>query len=251
MAVKRTALGKRKRSDRMPVSMSSKKLQAQVKRLMRMRQEKKFAEQTATGLVGQVNVNVSGALVSDITPSVDQGDGEGQRIGNSITATGLVVQQQLIKQEFGIGPRRVRTHIVRTLDPSLSAADLLPVVFNVNPLSTVIDYFSALNYTMMADKRVQLLGTKETKLMSNYTDSNTLASERASGELTIPVKFDDETIRYAADANSTPASIRYFMITLVDIGNTSTTHSTLPVFVLTGSTAVESKAYARLWYTDS
>ena len=65
------------------------------------------------------------------------------------------------------------------------------------------------------------------------------------------MKFDDETIRYAADANSTPASIRYFMITLVDIGNTSTTHSTLPVFVLTGSTAVESKAYARLWYTDS
>jgi hypothetical protein len=189
MAVKRTALGKRKRSP--PVSMSSKKLQAQVKRLMRMRQEKKYAEKTATGNVGQVTVNLTGALVSDITPTIAQGDGESQRIGNSITATGLVVQQQFIKQVNGIGPRRVRTHIVRTLDPSLSAADLLPVVFNANPLSTVIDYFSSLNYTMMADKRVQLLGSKETKLLSNYSDTNTATFERATGELTIPVKFED------------------------------------------------------------
>ena len=250
MAVKRTALGKRKRSP--PVSMSSKKLQAQVKRLMRMRQEKKYAEKTATGNVGQVTVNLSGSLVSDITPSIAQGDGESQRIGNSITATGMVVQQQFIKQVNGIGPRRVRTHIVRTLDPSLSAADLLPVVFNANPLSTVIDYFSSLNYTMMADKRVQLLGSKETKLLSNYSDTNTATFERATGELTIPVKFEDQTIRYQADADSIPAAVRYFMITLCDSGNTDvSTGSGLPVFLPDPATAVESKAYARLWYTDS
>ena len=250
MAVKRTALGKRKRSP--PVSMSSKKLQAQVKRLMRMRQEKKYAEKTATGSVGQVAIDLTGALVSDITPSIAQGDGESQRIGNSITATGLVVQQQFIKQVNGIGPRRLRTHIVRTLDPSLSAADLLPVVFNVNPLSTVIDYFSSLNYTMMADKRVQLLGSKETKLMSNYSDNNTATFERATGELTIPVKFEDQTIRYQSDADSTPAAVRYFMITLCDAGNINlSTGSGLPVFLVDPATAVESKAYARLWYTDS
>jgi hypothetical protein len=232
--------------------MPSKKLQAQVKRLMRMRQEKKYAEKTATGDAGQVVGNLAGALVSDITPSIPQGDGEGQRIGNSITATGLVVQQQLIKQLNAIGPRRVRTHIVRTLDPSMSGGDVLTAVLDVNPLSTIRDYFSALNYTMMRDKRVQLIGTKETKLMSNYSDNNTSEQERATGELTIPVKFEDQTIRYQSDADAVPASIRYFMITLCDIGNTSSAAaSTLPVFVTNGVSAVESKAYARLWYTDS
>ena len=120
MAVKRTALGKRKRSARVPVSTSSAKLQAQVKRLMRMRQEKKYAEISVTGLVGQVEGSLTGALISDITPNIGQGDGESQRIGNSITGTGLVFKQQFIKQAAGIGPRRMRTHVIRTLDPGLS-----------------------------------------------------------------------------------------------------------------------------------
>ncbi len=250
MAVKRTALGKRKRSP--PVSMSSKKLQAQVKQLMRMRQEKKYAEKTATGNVGQVNANLAGALVADITPSIAQGDGEGQRIGNSITGTGLVVQQQFIKQENGIGPRRMRSHIVRVLDPSMSGTDVLTAVLDVNPLSTVRDYLSSLNYTMMRDKRVQLLGSKEVKLMSNYSDNNTSTGERATAEITIPVKFDDQTIRYQSDSDTDPASIRYFLLTLCDLGNASTSGtSTLPVFVPVDKTGVESKAYSRLWYTDS
>jgi hypothetical protein len=217
-----------------------------------MRQEKKYAEIPVTGLVGQVVANTTGTLVSAITPSIAQGDGEGQRIGNSITATGLVVKQQFIKQEFAIGPRRVRTHVVRVLDPSLSTADLLPAVLDVNPLSGVRDYFSALNYTMMSDKRIQLLGSKETKLMSNYTDTNQATYERATAELTVPVKFDDQTIRYQTDEGSLPAAIRYFMITTCDVGNHSAdTNSTLDVFVKPFDTGVESKAYARLWYTDS
>jgi hypothetical protein len=249
MAVKRTALGKRKRTP--AVSMPSAKLQAQVKRLMRMRQEKKFAEISVTGLVAQVDVIVPGALVSDITPTISQGDGEGQRIGNSITGTGLVFKQQFIKQAAAIGPRRLRTHIVRSLEPNISATAVLNSVLDINPLSGVRDYFSALNYTMMSDKRLQLLGTKETKLLSNYDDNMIQINERATGDLTVPVKFDDQTIRYAGDLSPLPASVRYFAITLCDNGNLNATVSTLPVFITTGLSGVESKAYARLWYTDS
>ena len=124
MAVKRTALGKRVRGAsraRVPIksSMPSARLQAQVKRLMRMRQEKKYAEKAVTGVVGQVLINAAGALVADITPSIAQGDGEGQRIGNSITATGLVLKQQFQVQPFCIARRRLRTHVIRVLDPSL------------------------------------------------------------------------------------------------------------------------------------
>ena len=153
MPVKRTALGKRKRGARV-APMTSKKLQSQVRQLMRMRQEKKYADVTATGAVAQANGSAAGALVSAITPTIAQGDGEGQRIGNSITATGLVVKQQFMKQQFGIGPRRVRTHIVRVLDPGMSTAEVLAATFDTNPLSGVVDYFSSLNYTMMRDKRV-------------------------------------------------------------------------------------------------
>lgn len=247
MAVKRTALGKRKRGARAPQMLSA-RLQAQVKQLMRMRQEKKYKEISATGNVGQVDGSATGALVSPITSLIGQGDGEGQRIGNSITATGLVFKQQFVKQLNGIGPRRVRTYIFRTLDPSIN---ILTASFDVNPLSGVIDYFSSLSYTMMSDKRVQLLGRAETKLMFNYDDNMAQVNERSTGELTVPIKFDDQTIRYDSDVTSSPAAIRYFAVTMCDNGNISTSASTAPVFVPTASSGVESKAYARLWYTDS
>jgi len=266
MPVKRTALGKRKRGARV-APMTSKKLQSQVRQLMRMRQEKKYADVTATGAVAQANGSAAGALVSAITPTIAQGDGEGQRIGNSITATGLVVKQQFMKQQFtatglvvkqqfmkqqfGIGPRRVRTHIVRVLDPGMSTAEVLAATFDTNPLSGVVDYFSSLNYTMMRDKRVQLLGSADAKLMSNYDDNMTSANERSTAELTVPVKFDDQTIRYSADGDSAPASIRYFTITLCDQGNSSGGTSGLSIFIPNATSGVESKLYARLWYTDA
>jgi len=246
----RTALGKRKRT---PIRASStqKALKAQVARLMRIRQEKKYAEIAVTGNVGQVDGSSDGALVSAITPSIAQGDGEGQRIGNSITATGLIVKQQLVKQENGVGPRRIRTHVVRVLDPGMTSAQVLTAVLDDNPLSGVRDYFSSLNYTMMSDKRVQLLGTAETKLMSNYDDNMVQVNERSTADLSIPVKFSEQTIRYNASGDSTPAAIRYFMITLCDNGNIAGTASGAAVFVPTASSGCESKAYARLWYTDS
>ena len=250
MAANRTALGKRKRTP--PVSMSSKKLQAQVKRLMRMRQEKKYAEKAVTGLVGQFSGGSTGTLCNDITPVIAQGDGESQRIGNSITGTGFVVKQQFIKQVNGVGPRRVRTHVIRCLDPSLSEADVINAVLDVNPLSGVRDYFSALSYTMMSDKRLQLLGMAETKLVTDRPRDNgdpMIPDEQSTGDLTIPVKFDDQTIRFSADGDSLPASIRYFMITTCDVGNAGSAGGT--GFVTTATSGVSSKAYSRLWYTDA
>jgi len=253
MAVKRTALGKRKRT---PVAaMSSKKLQAQVRQLMRMRLEKKYFDSIDPGgiTVAQFNAAVAGAHVQDITPVIAQGDGEGQRIGNSLTATGMVVKQQFIKQEFAIGPRSVRTHVVRVLDPGMSAGDVLTALLDVNSFSGVRDYFSELNYAMMRDKRVQILGTKETKLLSNSSDTGNDRQERATGHLTIPVKFDDQTVRYQADADILPANIRYFYVTLMDIGNESTTTDSPSgsALVFSQKSGCEMKYSSRYWYTDA
>lgn len=254
MAVKRTALGKRKRGARVPAKMSATKLQAQVRRLMRIRQEKKFFDYIHPGdsAVGQVNAAVTGSLVQDITPVIAQGDGESQRIGNSITGTGMVVKQQFLKQFNAIGPRKVRTHVVRVLDPGMSATDVLVATLSINVFSGVRDYFSELNYAMMRDKRVQVLGTKEARLESNFSDNNTELAERSTADLILPVKFEDQTVRYEADGDNLPANIRYFTITLVDIGNGSTgTASTLPVFVKSAQSGVDYKMSSRFWYTDS
>nr|APC94143.1 hypothetical protein [uncultured marine virus] len=137
----------------------------------------------------------------------------------------------------------------------MSAADLLTATLDVNPLSGVRDYFSSLNYTMMSDKRIQVLGStdvtlKETPFVT-FPD-NTELVEPANGELTVPIKFDDQTIRYQADGDSAPAAIRYFMLTTCDVGNADTSSaSTLDVFQKVINTGVKSKAYSRLWYTDS
>nr|CRY97254.1 hypothetical protein [uncultured prokaryote] len=249
MPVKRTITGKRKRS--FPAKMSSAKLEAQVKRLMRLRQEKKYAESTVEGNIGQVDASLSGALVAPLGPAIIQGDGEGQRIGNSITATGLVWKQQLSKQINGIGPRRVRTHIVRVLGDNPTTTSVLEGILDVNPLSGVRDYFSSLNYTMMADKRMTILGTKETKLTSNFNDTMNSAYERSTGEMTIPIKFEEQTLRFERDSDLSFSNVHYFVISLCDAGNKNATASSLPVVVSIQDSGVISKGYMRLWYTDS
>lgn len=238
---------KRKRGFKSPMSrpVPSKRLAAQVKQLMRMRQEKKFAEVVVSGGVGQVNNDAQGAFIQSILSTIGQGDGESQRIGNSITATGIVFKQQFFKDSSASGARRVRTHIVRTLDPSMSTTDILEAVFDVNPMSGVRDYFSNLNYTMMRDKRVKILGSAQT-IMDTSGDSNP-----STGIITIPVKFDDETIRYSADGETLPASIRYHCITTCDLGNRGSATSGLSVFVTQASTGLDVKGTARLWYTDA
>ena len=240
------ATGKRKRGVAKATPRASKKLAAQVKQLMRMKQEKKFVDRAESGNVGQVSANASGALVELLVGSIPQGDGEGQRIGNSITATGLVAKQQLFGQTSAQGDRRVRSHVIRTLDPGMSSTDILEGTLDVNPMSGVRDYFSSLNYTMMRDKRITVLGTAETVL----TDSGGGGTARLTGELTIPIKFNDETIRFAADGASFPASIRYHILTVCDNGNVGGA-TTQPVFITGQSTGLQSKSTGRLWYTDS
>ena len=241
--------GKRKRGDAKaaPKAMS-KKLAAQVKQLIRMKQEKKYVDYAVTGNVAQVHGNLHGSYVERIVDQIPQGDGEGQRIGNSITATGLVLKQQFNAMGAAQGTRRVRSHVIRVLDPGLGATDILDGVLDVNPMSGVRDYYSNLNYTMMRDKRITILGTAETTLVDHLGGTT---QGRLTGDLTIPVKFDDQTIRFQSDASGFPASIRYHVLTVCDNGNRSGSASTLPVFIPDANTGVEAKSTSRLWYTDS
>lgn len=55
--------GKRKRGVAKAAPKASKKLAAQVKQLMRMKQEKKFVDRAETGNVGQVDTNNTGAYI--------------------------------------------------------------------------------------------------------------------------------------------------------------------------------------------
>lgn len=241
--------GKRKRGVAKATPRASKKLAAQVKQLMRMKQEKKFVERAETGNVGQVDANNSGAYVELLVGSIPQGDGEGQRIGNSITATGLVAKQQLFAQAFTKGTRRVRSYVIRTLSYDLTPTEILEGTLDVNPMSGVRDYFSGLNYTMMRDKRISVLGSAETVLTDHLGGTE---AGRLTGELTIPIKFDEETIRFSGDSANFPAAIGYYILSVCDNGNIAASGtSTRPVFIPGEETGLQCKTFGRLWYTDS
>lgn len=240
--------GKRKRGVGKATPRSSSKLAAQVKQLMRMKQEKKFVDHSETGNCGQVDGSSSGAYVKQLVVAIPQGDGEGQRIGNSVTGTGLVAKQQFFEQSATNGIRRVRSHVIRTLDPGMSTTEILEAVLDVNPMSEVRDYFSGLNYTMMRDKRVTILGTAETELHDNL---GVTTVGRLTGDLTIPIKFDDQTIRFVGDSSSTPANVRYHVLTVCDNGNIGSGSSSKPVFITGANTGLQVKSTGRLWYTDS
>lgn len=242
------ATGKRKRGVAKATSRPSSKLAAQVKMLMRMKQEKKFADKTHSGRLGQVDGTDSGAFVKLLTADIAQGDGESQRIGNSITATGFVVKQQFDGQSFTNGTRRVKTYIVRVLG-SPGVNDVRDAVLDVNAMSEVRDYFSSLNYTMMRDKRISVIAQGETMLTPN---TGTAGQQTPStGELTVAVKLDD-TIRYSGDAEVLPASVRYYCLTVCDNGNAALSGtSSRPVFYTGEETGLNVKTTGRMWYTDS
>lgn len=216
----------------------------------RLNVEKKFVNsiETMEAKIGQVNANNQGMISLDLTPSIPQGDGEENRNGNSLKATGMVVKMNFITQPNTAGMRRVKILIVRTTDPGLPSNDVAHKIMDINPLTGHRDYHSELDYTQMKDGRIKVIASKSVYLKEGVGFT---AATRSTAVCTIPVKLQD-VWRYETNASNHPENIRYHLIALSDNGNAGTSASTLlGIFVPQENTGVNMKAHSRLWYVDN
>ena len=216
--------------------------------------EKKFVDtgEIIKGGVGQVDVNSQGYLTLDLTPIIPQGVDEGQRVGNSLKLTGMVLKMNCAKQIGAGGPRRLKVYMVRSTDPSLTINDVADKILDVNPLTGVRDYHSNLDYTQLKDGRLKVVRTTNIYLGSNYDNStNTPAAEAATAAKTIALKLND-VMRFENNAATFPENVRYIAVIVADNGNRSATTSTLlTIFSPEANSGCLVNAHVRTWYVDN
>lgn len=185
----------------------------------RLNVEKKFLDiLDIEDSVGQVDGNGHGYAYMDLTPVITQGVQESGRVGNSIRATGMVINVAA-RGQINAHKRKLKFVLVRSKENSISAN--LTDVWDVNPLTGLVDYYSERNYSGMKGPN-QILATKYLTVTPHNDSSTGYACTKFA------IKLND-IIRWDTNAATSPQDFNYSLMVFSDFGNKSlSTASTNP-----------------------
>lgn len=228
-------------------------------RLNSEKKEKREVEITS-GKVGQVINDFSGYWFQDITPTLGQGTGADERVGNSLKMTGCNLNFQFIGQQNTFTGRKIKIGLYRVRDPSLGptdgSADIVTDVFDSNPLTGLFDYNAARAYRNSKNDGIACIREKTVYLpkiqqLGVATDRANLDYEKAYKTLNFPVKLND-LLRYEQDNDNLPNGFRYVIVVRCDVGNSGSTQSNIQnIPVTTGASGVDFRMGQRWWYVDN
>ena len=124
----------------------------------RLNVEKKFVDRADfEDSVGQVDHNALGYAVFDVSPIIAQGVGESYRVGNSIKATGMVLNFAC-RGQINAHKRKLKIMLIRSRTSDFLSTGTGPIIedlFNPNPLTGLIDYYSERNYAGKSELEVR------------------------------------------------------------------------------------------------
>lgn len=203
-----------------------------------------------TGALGQVNANNDGIQVNDVTPSISQGDGQGNRHGNSLKLTGMSFPISFIGQPNCHSARKIVVSLVRVRDNNNNTSQLNVVeqLWDTNPLNGLRDTSAPRNYRNAKNDGVSIIRQK-TYMLKSTQQNLTADTEQSHFTAKFNVTLQD-ILRYETNADTFPDGTRYWLILQTDAGNIGTP-STLDVPVKTGLTGVEYRVSQRSWYVDN
>jgi len=241
------------------LSTIAKDLEMVKSRLNAEKKEKREVEITS-GKVGQVFNDLNGYWFQDITPTLGQGTGADERIGNSLKMTGVNLNFQFIGQSNTLTGRKIKIGLYRVRNPSLgptdASTDITTDVFDSNPLTGLFDYNCARAYrnskndgiACIREKTVYLPKTQMGVGSSNLVEQD---YERAYKTMNFPVKLND-LLRYEQDNDNLPNGFRYVIIVRADVGNTGPTQSNIQnIPVPTPNSGANFRMGQRWWYVDN
>jgi len=229
----------------------------------RLNSEKKEIREVeiTNGTVGQVFGDGNGYWFQDITPTLGQGTGADERIGNSLKMTGCNLNFQFMGQGQTLTGRKLKIGLYKVRDPSLasneSSSDITTDVFDSNPLTGLFDYNAARAYrnsktdgiACIREKTVYL--PKVEVLNRGGADTANQDFEKAYKTLNFPVKLSD-LFRYEQDNDNLPNGFRYVIIVRADVGNSGPTGSNIQNIPCTsGHSGVSFRMGQRWWYVDN
>lgn len=222
--------------------------------MARLNVEKNYVDSdVVTRSTAQVQVNGDGSTVTDLLPAISQGDGQGDRHGNSIKATGISCQLQFSSMANTQGARKIRVSLlkVKSADNGVTEQEAFQHYYDVNPLSGVRDYNCPINYRSGAHDGITCLRSSTYTLKAPTVMSGNIDNEAGILTTKFNVKLND-VLRYDADGDTLPTGIRYVLCVQLDSGNSDgSTASTQDVPIKVVNSGADARISTRFWYVDN
>jgi len=216
--------------------------------------EKNYVDtDVTTALVAQVNGNLDNTFAIDVTPSISQGDGQGNRHGNSLKVTGMSFPMSFIGQPACHNARKMRISLMKVRDNNnnTSQSDVISQYWDVNPLNGLRDFNAPRNYRNSKNDGVTCIRSKVYTLKATQQSLPGTDIELSHFNAKFNVTLQD-IFRYTNNGDSLPDGFRYWLVFQSDTGNRSTASaSTLDVPVQQASTGVVTRVSQRTWYVDN
>jgi hypothetical protein len=222
--------------------------------------EKKYVDKDVfTGTFGQTNGNANGIFMVDVTPSMAQGLGSANRIGNSVKLTGISLPVQFSGEVRTITARKIKMMLFRvsSADNGVTPTEAIQDYYDVNPLNGIIDMNSQRAYRSHKHDGIKLIRSKTYRLPAvsstvAYNDDEVDDVEQAGFSTKFNVKLQD-ILRFNANGDTVPDGTRYYLYFFADKGNCSSTtnSSTIDVPVINQISGVRFRLGQRSWYVDN
>ena len=166
----------------------------------------------------------SGAELIELTPSVPQGTGANQRIGNQIKITGACMELLLTKQPNQHGTIAYKIMLVQQANgnDTMTMADLLEGNHFISG-ATIYDTTSQRNQMQMANFKV--IKTLTGRFQQDQNDEATGGGSDANikRNFTIPLKFtSDNLIKYNHGSSTDAIRNRFYLVCLASNGQVTT-----------------------------
>ena len=208
--------------------------------------EKKYIDQGYDQVVGQCNGNTTGVTCLDITPLPTQGSGVNQRTGQSIKMTSMTSFISMNMQTAQTLPCKIRLEFYKIVgNPQTSLANVVNECYDVNPITTIVDYLSVRDPNFYSD--FKKIATKYINFPPALYSGNTLRQK------TIRVSFKiSHHVRYSG-STTTITDGQIVMLAFAETGNLSNSiASTLPYVYNTAiNTAFQYQMSNRYYYVDN
>ena len=214
--------------------------------------EKNYVDRdVSSDVLAQVSGNADGYRVYDVTPQIPQGDGQGNRHGNSLKVTGLSLPMSFHGQSSTHSARKIQVSLMRVRDNNnnTTGEQCVEQYWDVNPLNGIRDTNAPRNYRSSKHDGIQCIRQKTYMLKPTQFSNGASDVEQAHFTAKFNVTLQD-VLRYALNTDSYPDGLRYFLVIQVDSGNGGTT-STLDVPIQASNTGVELRMSQRTWYVDN
>lgn len=218
----------------------------------RLNVEKKHIDTDVSSFnFGQISENADGASTLDVTPSMAQGVGHNQRIGNSVKLTGLSIPLSFRGQPHCHSARKIIVSLLRvkSADNSVSAAEAFQHYWDTNPLNGFRDANAPRNYRSGSHDGITCIRSK-TYMLKPTGQTGEDSEEKSHFTAKFNVSLQD-VLRYDAGSDATPTGIKYYLILQSDAGNMSSSNSTSDVPVQKASSGIETRVSTRAWLVDN